>query len=42
MVSVKINGHPVDMLVDTGAIVSIVSEYLYSKYLAQLPLKEAR
>ena len=42
MVSVKINGHPIDMLVDTGAVVSIATEYLYRKHLSQLPLKEAR
>ena len=42
MISVKINGHPIDMLVDTGAVVSIAPEYLYRKHLSQLPLKEAR
>ena len=41
MVSVKINGHPSDMLVDTGAVVSIAPEYLCRKHLSQLPLKEA-
>ena len=42
MVSVKINGHPFDMLVDTGAEVSIAPDYFYRKHLSQLPLKEAR
>ena len=42
MVSVKINGHPINMLVDKEAMVSIAPEYLYRKHLSQLPLKEAR
>ena len=42
MVSVKVNGHPVDMIVYTGAVVSIVPEHIYRKHLSQLPLKEAR
>ena len=29
MVSVKVNGHPVDMIVDTGAVVSIAPEHMY-------------
>ena len=42
MVPVKINGHLVDMLVDTRPVVFTAPEYLYRKYLSQLPLKEAR
>ena len=42
MVSVKVNGHPNDMLVDTGPVVSIAPEYIYRKHLTQLPLKETR
>ena len=42
MVSVKVNGHPVDMSVDTGAVVSIAPEHIYRKHLSQLPSKEAR
>ena len=42
MVSVKLNGHTVDMLVDTGAVVLIVPERIYRKYLPQAPLRKAR
>ena len=40
--SVKINGHPVDILMNKGAVVIIIPEYLYRKHLLQLPVKEGR
>ena len=38
----KVNGHTVNMLVDTGAVVSVVSEWIYQKFWSHLPLKKAR
>ena len=38
-VSVKVNGHLVDMLVDIGAVVSVVPKNIYRN---QVPLRKAR
>ena len=32
IVDMKVNGHTVNMLVDTGAVVSVVSEWIYQKF----------
>ena len=42
MVTVEMEGHKVDMLIDTGAVVSIVPEHIYKMHLSQLPLRKAR
>jgi len=42
VVTVDVEGHKVAMLVDTGAVVSIVPEQIYRKYLSHLPLRKAR
>lgn len=42
MITVKVNGHMLEMIVDTGAVVSVVPEWMYQKYLAHLPLVKAR
>ena len=35
------NDHSVDMLVDTGAVVSIASKHIYRKQLSHVPLRKA-
>lgn len=42
MITVKVNGHMLEMIVDTGAVVSVVPEWMYQKYLAHLPLVKVR
>ena len=37
----KVNDHTVNMLVDTGAVVSVVPEWIYQKLWSHLPLKKA-
>ena len=38
----EVEGHKVDMLIDTGAVVSVVPEWVYKKYLSHLSLRKAR
>ena len=42
IVDMKVNGHTVNMLEDTGAVVSVVPEWIYQKFWSHLPLKKAR
>ena len=39
---VTVEGHKVNMLIDTGAVVSIVPEQIYKEHLSHLPLRKAR
>ena len=41
MVTVGVEGHDMEMLLDTGAIVSIVPEKLYRDHLSHLPMRQA-
>ena len=41
MVCVKVNGHTTEMM-DTGAVISIIPEWMYQKYLTHLPVVKAR
>ena len=41
MVDMKVNGHTVNMLVDTGAVVSVVPEWIYQKFWSHLRLNRA-
>ena len=42
MITVSVEGHNVEMLLDTGAVVSIVPEKIYREHLSHLPVRQAR
>ena len=42
MVTVGVEGYEISMLIDTGAVVSIVPEQIYKEHLSHLPLRKTR
>ena len=42
IVTVEVEGYKVNMLIDTGTVVSIGPEQIYKDHLSHLPLKKAR
>ena len=40
MITISVEGHSVEMLLDTGAVVSIVPEKIYREHLSHLPIRQ--